>query len=265
MSDTAMSEPSTRTILRAATGSLGAAGVRATVVAGPAAGVSVVGRKITLGRSPVADIVIADAAVSEFHVELAAHEAGIAVRDLDSHNGTFFEGARLGQAVVPHGATLSLGESTVRVDAASESTGALVTRDSFRSLLGRSAPMRELFELLERLAPTELSVFIEGPTGSGKELVARALHDASSRASGPFVVLDCAALPATLAEAVLFGHAMGAFTGAVEQRMGVFEAADGGTVFLDEVGDLPIDLQPKLLRVLEQQQVTRLGENRARR
>lgn len=124
--------------------------------------------------------------------------------------------------------------------------------------------MRELFALLERLAPTELTVSVHGPTGSGKELVARAIHDGSARAKGPFVVLDCAALPASLAESVLFGHAVGAFTGANEARGGVFEAADGGTVFLDEIGELPLDLQPKLLRVLEQRQVTRVGESRPR-
>jgi DNA-binding NtrC family response regulator len=155
-----------------------------------------------------------------------------------------------------------IGESAIRVDVASEPAQAV--RDSFHALLGKSTAMRELFGLLERLAPTDLAVFIEGPTGSGKELVARALHDESTRAGRPFVVLDCASLPATLAESVLFGHSVGAFTGAVDARMGVFEAAEGGTVFLDEVGDLPLDLQPKLLRVLEQRQVTRLGENRPR-
>jgi len=137
-------------------------------------------------------------------------------------------------------------------------------RDCFSALIGKSAVMRELFAILERLSPTELAVFVEGPTGSGKELVARAIHDNSPRASGPFVVLDCAALPSSLAESVLFGHARGAFTGASEARTGVFEAADGGTVFLDEVGDLPLELQPKLLRVLEQREVTRVGEQRAR-
>jgi len=202
--------------------------------------------------------------VSEFHVELSGHEDGIEVRDLDSWNGTYFEGARIVRAVVPRGATIMLGESAIRVDIAQEPEARAPLRDSFHALIGRSTAMRELFALLERLAPTELAVFVEGPTGSGKELVARALHDDSPRAKKPFVVLDCAALPATLAESVLFGHAAGAFTGAVDARMGVFEAADGGTVFLDEVGDLPLDLQPKLLRVLEQRQVTRLGENRPR-
>jgi len=223
-----------------------------------------VGRKITLGRSRVADVPIDDFTVSEFHVELEGHEAGIEVRDLDSWNGTYYEGARITRAVVPPGATLVLGESAVRVDVATEPQPRRPVRDSFGALIGRSTAMRELFALLERLAPSDLAVFVEGPTGSGKELVARALHDCSHRAKGPFVVLDCAALPASLAESVLFGHTPGAFTGAVEHRMGVFEAANGGTVFLDEVGDLPLDLQPKLLRVLEQRLVTRIGENRPR-
>lgn len=256
-----MSESSTRTILRPRATP---AAVRVVVVAGPSSGAAAVGKKITLGRSRVADVAVADLTVSEFHVELAAHEDGIEVRDLDSWNGTFFEGARIGRAVVPRGTTLTLGESAIRVDVAAEAQALPPERDSFRALLGKSTAMRELFALLERLAPTDLAVFIEGPTGSGKELVARALHDASARPKGPFVVLDCAALPASLAESVLFGHTTGAFTGAVEPRMGVFEAANGGTVFLDEVGDLPLDLQPKLLRLLESRQVTRLGENKPR-
>jgi DNA-binding NtrC family response regulator len=238
--------------------------VRAAVVAGPSLNATAVGKKITLGRSRVADVPIGDLTVSEFHVEISWHEDGIEVRDLDSWNGTYFEGARIQRAVVPRGATLSLGESAIRVDVASEAQPASPVRDSFRALLGKSTAMRELFALLERLAATDLAVFIEGPTGSGKELVARALHDDSARAAEPFVVLDCAALPANLAESVLFGHTTGAFTGAVDPRIGVFEAANGGTVFLDEVGDLPLDLQPKLLRVLENRQVTRLGENKAR-
>ncbi len=256
-----MREGSTRTIRRPRSAP---AAVRAVVVAGASRGSTAVGKKITLGRSRLADVTIADFTVSEFHVEIAASSDGIEVQDLDSWNGTHFEGARIQRAVVPRGATLSLGESTVRVDVVTEEQPSSAVRDSFRSLLGKSTVMRELFALLERLAATDLSVFIEGPTGSGKELVARALHDDSARGPEPFVVLDCAALPGNLAESVLFGHTTGAFTGAVAPRVGVFEAANGGTVFLDEVGDLPLDLQPKLLRVLENRHVTRLGDDRPR-
>jgi DNA-binding NtrC family response regulator len=124
--------------------------------------------------------------------------------------------------------------------------------------------MRTLFDLLARLARTSLSVLVEGETGTGKELAARALHAASPQAQGPFVVLDCTAIPATLAESVLFGHEKGAFTGARDARPGFFEAADGGTVFLDEVGELSAELQPKLLRVLERREVVRVGATRAR-
>ena len=256
-----MSEFSTRTILRPR---INSGGVRVTVVAGPATGGAASGRKIAVGRSRVADLVLADGTVSEFHLELSAHEGGVEVKDLDSWNGTYFAGARVHRAVIPSGGTLSIGESTLRVDLTTEAEKPRPARDSFRSLLGKSTAMRELFALLERLAPTDLSVFIEGPTGSGKELVARALHEESARSKEQLVVLDCAALPASVAESVLFGHAQGAFTGAIAAREGVFEAAHGGTVFLDEVGELPLDLQPKLLRVLERREVVRVGENKPR-
>lgn len=234
------------------------------MVAGPATGGAAAGRKIAVGRSRVADLVLADGTVSEFHLEVSAHEGGVEVKDLDSWNGTYFAGARIHRAVIPSGGMLSIGESTLRVDLSNEPDKPRPERASFRALMGKSTAMRELFGLLERLAPTDLSVFIEGPTGSGKELVARAIHEESARAHQSFVVLDCAALPASVAESVLFGHAQGAFTGAIAAREGVFEAANGGTVFLDEVGELPIDLQPKLLRVLERREVVRVGENKPR-
>jgi DNA-binding NtrC family response regulator len=257
-----MNEFSTRTLVRPRSKPTA---VRVTVLAGPSTGASAIGAKVTVGRSRVADMAIADPTVSEFHLELTGHEHGIEVRDLESWNGTWFEGARVSTAAVPSGAALTLGESTIRVEAVAESAPSRAAPvDSFRGLVGKSATMRELFALLERLAPTELSVCVHGPTGSGKELVARAIHDGSARAKGPFVVLDCAALPASLAESILFGHAAGAFTGANEARAGVFEAAEGGTLFLDEIGELPLDLQPKLLRVLEQRQVTRVGETKPR-
>ncbi|MBX3226861.1 MAG: sigma 54-interacting transcriptional regulator [Labilithrix sp.] len=255
-----MSEFSTKTIIKPQTG-IGA--VRVVVVAGKARGASIEGRKVTVGRSRVADLTLGDPTVSEFHVEVSAHPEGIELRDLGSYNGTYYEGARVLHAVVARGSTVQLGESAMRVDA-SVDQAVPSTQDSFRDLIGRSPAMRELFGLLAKLAPTELAVFVEGPTGSGKELVARALHDESARAGRPFVVLDCAALPASLAESVLFGHAAGAFTGATETRTGIFESANGGTIFLDEIGELPLDLQPKLLRVLEKSEVMRVGEVRPR-
>jgi len=211
----------------------------------------------------LSDAPIADPTVSEFHVELSPHEDGIEVRDLDSWNGTFFEGARLTHAVVPPGGVLALGESCVRLDIAASQVGEAPARDAYRGLVGKSAPMRALYAALERVGPTDLSVLVEGPTGCGKEIVARALHE-SGDARRPFTVLDCGSVPSSLAESILFGHVRGAFTGATETRMGVFEAGEGGTVFLDEVGELPLALQPKLLRVLEQRVVIRLGETKPR-
>jgi DNA-binding NtrC family response regulator len=120
--------------------------------------------------------------------------------------------------------------------------------------------MRELFATLARIAPMDAPVLVYGETGTGKELVARAIHDASPRASKPFVVVDCAALPENLLDAELFGHTRGAFTGAHAARTGAIESAEGGTVFLDEIGELPIAMQPKLLRVLESRTVRRVGE-----
>ena len=124
--------------------------------------------------------------------------------------------------------------------------------------------MRELYATIVRVGASEASVLVHGETGTGKELVARAIHDCSHRAGKPFVVIDCAALPESLLEGELFGHARGAFTGAVSARIGSFEAAEGGTVFLDEIGELPLATQPKLLRVLESRSVRRVGETNQR-
>ena len=122
--------------------------------------------------------------------------------------------------------------------------------------------MRDLLADLARIAPTELSLLVEGETGTGKELVAESVHRASPRADGPFVIFDCSSVAATLAESELFGHERGAFTGAVASRIGVFEQAHGGTIFLDELGELPKELQPRLLRVLEKREVRRIGGSR---
>ena len=238
--------------------------VRIEVVKGPDAGATArVARRVsTLGRSPAADFRLSDATVSSFHVEIGAVQGGLSVRDLESANGTIYAGARIERCIVPSGSMLNLGHSVVRIDADVPFAADVHELPTFGGLHGGSVAMRELFSILARLAPTELSVLIEGPTGTGKELVARALHDKGRSAQGPFVVLDCTAIPASLAESTLFGHEKGAFTGATDRRVGVFEAAEGGTVFLDEVGELPLDLQPKLLRVLERREVVRVGSNK---
>ncbi|HEY4120661.1 MAG TPA: sigma-54 dependent transcriptional regulator, partial [Byssovorax sp.] len=154
------------------------------------------------------------------------------------------------------------GSTVLRVDARDEpEVLALSPSTSFGSLVGGSVEMRRIYAVLERVAPTDATVLVEGETGTGKELVARSLHDASKRAAKPFVTVDCGALPESLMESELFGHARGSFTGAVADRVGAFEAAHGGTLFLDEIGELPLPLQPKLLRALESRTVRRIGSN----
>jgi two-component system, NtrC family, response regulator GlrR len=222
----------------------------------------VVVKRLTLvGSAAGADVVVDDATVSRLHVELEPRDDGLWVRDLGSRNGTFVDGVRVMVARVPDGGRLRLGAVELRMEAdTKESAIELWPNDRFGALVGRSVAMRELFATLARVAKGDSTVLVTGETGTGKELVARAIHDASPRADKPFVVVDCAALPEPLLEAELFGHAKGAFTGATGARVGAFEAADGGTLFLDEIGELPLGMQPKLLRAIESRTVRRLGE-----
>ncbi len=243
-------------------------GVHVSVIAGPDAGhdqVFAVPRTI-VGRAAGCDFRLNDQTVSSFHLEICAAEerGGVQITDLSSRNGTLYAGARIEKAVVPSGATLEVGSSILRVELDAPFATEVADLPAFGELRGRNVSMRELFSTLSRLARTDLSILVEGQTGTGKELAARGVHDASTHAAGPFVVLDCTAIPSTLAESVLFGHERGAFTGANERRVGVFEAAEGGTVFLDEVGELPLELQPKLLRVLERREVVRVGSTTPR-
>jgi two-component system, NtrC family, response regulator GlrR len=222
--------------------------------------------RAVVGSAESADLFLRDAAVSRLHVELVLADGQLWARDLGSRNGTFINGLRIKEAVLPHEATLRIGSSELGVHYVySDARTQEVWPDNrFGLLVGRSEPMHALYTLLAQVAPTQSSVLICGETGTGKELVAQMLHDRSLRKQGPMVTVDCAALPENLLDAELFGHAKGAFTGAVAAREGAFEAASGGTIFLDEVGELPLSMQPKLLRVLESRTIRRLGETQHR-
>lgn len=216
---------------------------------------------LVVGSSTSAGLCLADNTVSRIHAELVPEKDGLWVRDLGSRNGTFVSGIRVHSARIPDKARVTFGEFSVDVryertaEARDESQPT-----AFGPLLGTSDAMRRCFGVLAQAAASEASILISGETGVGKDVVAQAIHGASPRADGRFVVVDCAALPESILESELFGHARGAFTGAVSAREGAFEAARGGTVFIDEVGELPLALQPKLLRVLEARTVRRIGE-----
>ena len=219
--------------------------------------------RAVIGTQDGVELQLTDRAVSRFHCELAVVDDGVQVRDLGSTNGTRVAGVRLGTGLLEHGAELTVGRTRVRVRLTAEhETLALATTERFGLLVGRSPAMRRLFAELARVAATDASVLLLGETGTGKELAAESLHREGARAAGPFVVVDCGAIPPSLLESELFGHEKGAFTGAIAERIGAFEQADGGTVFLDEIGELPTELQPKLLRVLERREVKRVGASK---
>lgn len=237
------------------------------VTSGPDRGaqIQVARPRITIGRSAVNDLVLTDTSVSGTHLQITlGDKRGILIRDLDSTNGSSVGDIRIREAYIEPGTTIAVGKTEVLFLSADEVEVPLSGQDHFGALWGTSPALREVFAILEKVAPTDMSVMIGGETGTGKELVARALHDESKRAAKPFVVLDCGSLPRSLAEAAILGHKKGSFTGAISDRAGAFEEADGGTLFLDEIGELPLDLQPKLLRVLDRSEVQRIGESQVR-
>ena len=215
-----------------------------------------------LGKSATCELKLSDPKVSRRHVELTADRHGLKVVDLSSTNGVYLNNARVLEGYALNGDRLRLGDTLVAIEAI-ESVDAPAIRTSTRTRFGRvigaSTAMRRLFARCDQVAPTDIPVLVEGETGTGKELVAEALHEASSRAQKPFVVFDCTTISPQLLEASLFGHERGAFTGAQEARAGVFEVATGGTLLIDEFGDLDIALQSKLLRAVERQEVQRIG------
>jgi DNA-binding NtrC family response regulator len=235
---------------------------RITAVSGPSTGrgLAMTSALATVGRHPSNDLVLDDPRASGVHLELRRVDDRIHIRDPGSTNGTFIGPHRIVEAELAPGAEITVGSSALRVDVDERATTARrSTAGSFGELVGESPEMLELFATLERIAPKELTVLLQGETGTGKEEVARAIHARSPRGAAPFVVIDATSLPESLAESLLFGHERGAFTGADQRRAGLFEAAQGGTVFLDEIGELPPAIQSKFLRVLERHEVTRVG------
>jgi DNA-binding NtrC family response regulator len=218
----------------------------------------------TIGTHPSNDVVLADGTVSRHHLEVTALPEGYRLVDLGSSNGTFVGGVQLGEAITSGAVVIQLGQSLLRLSAGErEQPVPASAARAFGPLVGQSLPMRELYAQLERVAASDCSLLIEGETGVGKERVAEAIHGASAHAAGPFVVVDCGALSPALMESELFGHVRGAFTGAVDDRLGLVTLADGGTLFLDEIGELPLPLQTKLLGVLERRRVVPVGATHA--
>ncbi len=237
---------------------------RLEVVAGPDVGkiIELAKPTIMIGRTG-ADLNLTDPKVSGLHAELRLQADGYRVRDLGSTNGTHVRGVRIVDGFIAPGATIQIGKSAIVFDPLDESVSVPLWHEArLHALIGGSAPMRHMFDMINRFAQSDATVLIQGETGAGKEGVADAIHQCSPRREGPFVVLDCSAIPEQLFEDQIFGHEQGAFTGAGKATMGVFEAAHGGTLFLDEIGELPMDVQAKLLRAVETRKVRRLGSTK---
>ncbi len=218
---------------------------------------------IRIGASSRCDLVLDDPTVSRVHCEIRQIGDRYLLVDRDSTNGTFARDLQVLQVWLEPGIEFMAGETAIRFQPMSEEVRIEPTEEGrFGEILGKSRRMREIYALLAKLAPSELSLVVEGETGTGKELVARALHDHSLRSEGAFVVFDCSAFPQNLLESELFGHERGAFSGAIRTHRGVFERADGGTLFLDELGEMDLPLQPKLLRALERGEFRRVGGER---
>lgn len=241
------------------------------VLDGPSAGSTVAlddaapGR-LLIGRSPACALSVEDPGISRRHAALEIVGRDVRIVDLGSTNGISIDGLRVFDAQLRGGEKIRLGQSTLAVERTTAAGGAsIATAWRFGRVVGHSREMRRLYPLCERLANTLLPVLIEGETGTGKEVLAEALHEEGPRRDGPFVVFDCTTIPANLMESELFGHERGAFTGALASRAGVLEQADGGTLLIDEIGDLDLALQAKLLRAIEKLEFRRVGGSKTMR
>jgi DNA-binding NtrC family response regulator len=224
----------------------------------PASVVLRTGDELTLGSGRAAALRIEDAAVSHLHCRLRVLDSGIAVEDLASKNGLYVGGARVAAAVLTEsGAAFVVGRSAVSVRVIECDEGEKPS-DPLPGVIGTSAPMLRVAQLVRRHAKSRVPILLQGESGTGKDMVARAVHELGRR-NGPYVPLNMAAVPESLADAELFGHRRGAFTGAVTSRIGAFEQAHQGTLFLDEIAELPLSIQVKLLRVVEDGMVRAVG------
>jgi transcriptional regulator with PAS, ATPase and Fis domain len=253
MSTMTLSQPSTVTRVKSVT---------IHVTKGPDQGrsVTVDTPSFVIGVGEAADFRLKDPGVSREHIRITLLPHGVRIKDGGSKNGTYLGGARIHEVTLTADTVLTCGGTALGFSVSQESLELpLSANDRFGDAIGTSAIMRHLFGILEKAAMSDLTILLEGESGAGKDVLARAVHQKSERREGPFAVADCSAIPENLIESELFGHERGAFTGADQARKGVFEEANGGTLFLDEIGELPLEMQPKLLRALEAREVRPVG------
>ncbi len=256
--DTMTWEP-TLDLPNAAAKQMGTGKYELVVTSGPDEGKRLpIGEKmLMIGRSTRGDLTLSDKTVSNFHLEIESGSTGIHVRDMGSTNGTRVDGQKIQSLILEIGSEIQIGNTSLKVFIEEETTP--VPPPALGSLVGKSPKMQAVYQLVRKGAKGDPPILIQGETGCGKEVVAKEIHRLSDRSSAQLVTIDCSAIPKDLIESELFGHEKGSFTGATGQRKGAFELAQGGTVFLDEIGELPIDMQPKLLRVLEEKHFKRIG------
>jgi DNA-binding NtrC family response regulator len=238
---------------------------RMAVVRGPSAGTDrlIDVREFRIGKAPANHLSLSDPTVSRFHCVVEYTPRGLLLRDLGSTNGTQVAGCWVERAYLTPLVPIQIGSSTLQIVSVNSGEAPVVPEPSYDTkMLGSSAAIQRLLASLPRVANSGATVLLEGETGTGKSLLAEIIHQSGPRPKAPFIIVDCGAIPANLIESELFGHERGAFTGATDKRIGAFEAAHGGTIFLDEIGELPLSLQPKLLRALEERTIKRVGSTK---